>query len=325
MASREVIDWALNAGSDEHVSIRTFAEKFNYVDRRTAEDTYLQLTKCTGIHNARRKRLRQSFDAFNANAAEAFWTRRSTNVQTRILTMRAAVDSMQAGHQQSKFEYRRYFMSDQSSNVEEVEEASSAANFEVYEAGHGLAMLDNSSQDLGDADRQENREEADDVCNNNPSEGIGPASDTKAVDDVDVTAPGYAYPMTTLKDLEREPGPTFGPKWLLESGTVVEDVLLQAGLKLSVDHPICSFMIDLQDKCTESLFSLQDWVEIKSNLPASATYSTEAAEYLETLEDIVQEQDIISVLDSRPRDPEKAIIHRCAASCAMIMGRLCNV
>lgn len=52
--------------------------------------------------------------------------------------------------------------------------------------------------------------------------------------------------------------------------------------------------------------------KIKSNLPASATYSTEAAEYLDTSEDIVQEQDIISVLDSRPHDPEKAIVHRCA-------------
>lgn len=71
-------------------------------------------------------------------------------------------------------------------------------------------------------------------------------------------------------------------------------------------------MVDLQDKYTESLFSPQDWTEMKSDLPASVTYSTEAAEYLDTLGDIVQEQDIISVLDSRPHDPEKVIVHRCA-------------
>ncbi|KAI1297456.1 hypothetical protein EDD11_007116 [Mortierella claussenii] len=175
-------------------------------------------------------------------------------------------------------------------------------------------------------------EEADDMCSDNPLEDIGPASDTKAVDDVgraadsealddvDVGASGYAYPITTLKDLEREPGPTFGPKWLLESGTVVEDVLLQAGLELSVDHPIRSFMVDLQDKYTESLFSPQDWTEIKSNLPVSVTYSTKAAEYLDTLEDIVQEQDIISALDSRPCDPEMAIVHRCAESWCDMYG-----
>ncbi|KAF8944212.1 hypothetical protein BGZ47_004518 [Haplosporangium gracile] len=217
-------------------------------------------------------------------------------------------------------------------------------------------------------------EEADDIYNDNPSEDIDPVSDTNAVDDVsqatdsgaldgiDTAAPGYAYPIITLKDLEREPGPTFakrkktahagntiadqakkkkkvdekfaetaksslqrrhsalGPKWLLESGTVVENVLHQAGLGLSVDHPIRSFMVDLQDKYTESLFSPQDWSEIKSNLPASATYSTEAAEYLDTLEDIVQQQDIISVLDRRPHDTEKANVHRCAESWCDLYG-----
>ena len=70
-------------------------------------------------------------------------------------------------------------------------------------------------------------------------------------------------------------------------------------------------MVDLQDKYTESLFSPKDWTEIRSNLPTSVTYSAEAAEYLDTLEDTVREQDIFSVLNSRPRDPEKAIVHRC--------------
>ncbi|KAF9916177.1 hypothetical protein BGZ65_000405, partial [Modicella reniformis] len=105
-----------------------------------------------------------------------------------------------------------------------------------------------------------------------------------------------------------------GPKWHLESGTVVEVVLLQAGLELAVDHPIRSFMIDLQDKYTESLLSPQDWTEIKSNLPPSATYSTETAANLDTLAGVVQEQDIVSVLDSRPRDPEKVIVHRSVES-----------
>jgi len=77
-------------------------------------------------------------------------------------------------------------------------------------------------------------------------------------------------------------------------------------------------MVDLQDKYTESLFSPQDWTEIKSNLPATATYSKETAEYLDTLEDIVQEQDIVSMLKTRPHDPEKAIVHRCVESWYML-------
>ncbi|OAQ28641.1 hypothetical protein K457DRAFT_126674 [Linnemannia elongata AG-77] len=128
-------------------------------------------------------------------------------------------------------------------------------------------------------------EEADDMYYDNPSEGIDAASNTNAVegvhqaanrgalDDVDIAAPGYGC--------GRESGPTFGmdlrlnsPKWLLESGAVVKDVLLQAGLGLSVDHSICSFMVDLKNKYTESLFSSQNWTEIITNLPASATSST---------------------------------------------------
>ncbi|KAF9578770.1 hypothetical protein BGW38_005274, partial [Lunasporangiospora selenospora] len=193
----------------------------------------------------------------------------------------------------------------------------------------------------------ESTEGVDGVSNENPSEGIDPVSDTNAVDDisqftdsgalggVDVATPGCAYPTTALKYLEWEQDTAFGiylrygsfgfvfaetarsslrrrhstlgPKWFLEPGTVVEDILLQAGLELSVDHPIQSFMVDLQDKYTESLFSQQDWTEIKSNIPASAAYSAEAAKYLDALEDIVQEQDINSVLDRRPLDPETAI------------------
>ncbi|KAF8937672.1 hypothetical protein BGZ47_008924, partial [Haplosporangium gracile] len=233
------------------------------------------------------------------------------------------------------------------------------------DASNSATVVGNIGDGSGDLD---GTEEAGDMYNNSPLESIGPTSDPKAVDDVgqaadsgalddvDVAAPGHAYPITTLKDLEQEPGQTFtkrkntinagsaiadqakkmkkadeksaetarrslqrrhstlGPKWQLDSGTVMEDVLLKAGLELTVDHPVRSFMIDLQDKYTESLFSPQDWTEIKSNLPPSATYSTEAAAYLDTLEDIIQEQDIISVLDSRPCHPEKAIVRRCAES-----------
>ncbi|KAG0077448.1 hypothetical protein BGZ90_007153 [Linnemannia elongata] len=148
-------------------------------------------------------------------------------------------------------------------------------------------------------------EEADDMYYDNPLEGIDAASNTNAVegvhqavnrgalDDVDVAAPGYGS--------GQESGPTFGmdlrhvflgahsnyaippqgcclfaapslnsPKWLLESGAVVKDFLLQAGLGLSVDH----FMVDLKNKYTESLFSSQNWTEIITNLPASGTSST---------------------------------------------------
>ncbi|KAF9399727.1 hypothetical protein BGZ94_005653, partial [Podila epigama] len=50
--------------------------------------------------------------------------------------------------------------------------------------------------------------------------------------------------------------PPLAQKWRLASGTVVEDVLLQAGLELAVDHPIRNFMIGLTSRAgTPSPFS----------------------------------------------------------------------
>ncbi|KAG0265239.1 hypothetical protein BGZ95_003389 [Linnemannia exigua] len=173
------------------------------------------------------------------------------------------------------------------------------------DANNSATVVGNIGDGSGDLD---GTEEAGDMYNNSPLESIGPTSDPRTVDDA-----GQAADSGALDDVDVA-APGHCPKWQLDSGTVVEDVLLKAGLELTVDHPIRSFMIDLQDKYTESLFSPQDWTEIKSNLPPSATYSTETAAYLDTLEDIIQEQDIISVLDSRPCHPEKAIVRRCVES-----------
>lgn len=226
----------------------------------------------------------------------------------------------------------------------------------IYEMDDNVKDKPTQSEGSTDIAHEENQPEVD-FTEEEITESIGPTSaDSGALDYVNVAAPSDAHPITTLEDLEQEPGSNFakrkntaharstiadqpkkkkkadekfadtarsslqrrhstlGPKWHLGSGTVVEDVLLQAGLELTVDHPIRSFMIDLQDKYTESLFSPQDWIEIKSNLPHSATYSSEAAAYLDTLADIDEEQDIISVLESWPRDPEKAIVQGCVAS-----------
>ncbi|KAF9080094.1 hypothetical protein BGX23_002651 [Mortierella sp. AD031] len=342
MSATLYLNWALNIEpKKEHVSFVNFVRKFDFTNRNVAHEAYSSLLESQHIRQCRRKRLHEAYNSFRARNEEGFWAERALLVNSAIAAKKSAVMIQEAGLQEADSGLHRY-PSDLNSNATHLNieaETEAYVNSEVVARKNTApASKDDHGEDLDDT------EEVDDMYNDNPSEGIDPASDTNAVDDVsqaadggaldnvDVAAPGYAYPITTLKDLEREPGPTFarsslqrrhsalGSKWLLESGTVVEDVLLQAGLGLSVDHPICSFMVDLQDKYTKSLFSPQDWVEINSNLPASAAYSTEAAEYLDALEDIVQEQDIISVLDSRPRDPDKAIVHRCAESWCDLFG-----
>ncbi|KAG0023831.1 hypothetical protein BGZ80_007853 [Entomortierella chlamydospora] len=109
MDQQAYIKWALQEVETEHVTIRAFAEKFSYTDRHTAETAYLSIINCTEIPKPRRNRLLQSLATFNANAAETFWTKRATVNKVGVITMKAAVDSVEAGHQQSKIIYRNHF------------------------------------------------------------------------------------------------------------------------------------------------------------------------------------------------------------------------
>ncbi|KAF9412435.1 hypothetical protein BGZ76_005181, partial [Entomortierella beljakovae] len=108
--------WALSCSSDgdEHVSIRTFSEKFNYSDRNVAEKDYLLLINNSEISKPRRTQLKMDFERFNENriGAEAYWVRRSTIIETAISAMNASVESMRAGYLQSKLEYKRHFISE---------------------------------------------------------------------------------------------------------------------------------------------------------------------------------------------------------------------
>ncbi|KAF9196624.1 hypothetical protein BGZ49_002733, partial [Haplosporangium sp. Z 27] len=122
--------WALSDnGGDEHVSIRTFTEKFNYSDRETAEEDYSRLINSSEISKSRRAQLQKDFEKFIKNkvGAEAYWVRRTTAIETAIATMNASVESMRAGHRQSKMEYKRHFMSEEAQpfNVEITQEATS--------------------------------------------------------------------------------------------------------------------------------------------------------------------------------------------------------
>ncbi|RUS27560.1 hypothetical protein BC938DRAFT_483067 [Jimgerdemannia flammicorona] len=52
-------------------------------------------------------------------------------------------------------------------------------------------------------------------------------------------------------------------KWVLSSGTCVEDVLIREGSRLPVESMLHSWTIDLGDVETEKLFTTEEWREIK--------------------------------------------------------------
>ncbi|KAF9948540.1 hypothetical protein BGZ65_007997, partial [Modicella reniformis] len=113
----EHLEWAMKEAETEHVSIRAFAEKFNFIDRQTTEEAFTNLIGNTKIGKARRERLEKSFTTFKANAAEGYWSKRYGINQAGIIATKAAVDSMNAGHRQSKILYENHFQNAEGSSA----------------------------------------------------------------------------------------------------------------------------------------------------------------------------------------------------------------
>ncbi|KAF9985304.1 hypothetical protein BGZ75_003176, partial [Mortierella antarctica] len=61
------------------------------------------------IAKRRGHQLLLGFEIFKPNAADAFWAKRYTAIQTAVTTKKAAFNSMQAGYQQSTYEYQQHF------------------------------------------------------------------------------------------------------------------------------------------------------------------------------------------------------------------------
>ncbi|KAF9425064.1 hypothetical protein BGZ76_003436, partial [Entomortierella beljakovae] len=103
-----------------------------------------------------------------------------------------------------------------------------------------------------------------------------------------------------------------GEKWVLQSGTVVEDVIYRSGIDSCKTY--CSphsFMLDLNDPQTAKLFSEDDWDEIVSDLPSQAVYSEEAYSYMDKFSNIDSIVDLEKALNDRPTDPDSLIIYGC--------------
>ncbi|KAF9157214.1 hypothetical protein DFQ26_008964, partial [Actinomortierella ambigua] len=90
------IEWATTKGDAEHVSISSFATRFKYSDRHTAEEDFLVLVNNPQISKARRQRLLTNFRTFNANRAEGFWARRTTIAKADVIAMKAAAVNIES-------------------------------------------------------------------------------------------------------------------------------------------------------------------------------------------------------------------------------------
>lgn len=55
-------------------------------------------------------------------------------------------------------------------------------------------------------------------------------------------------------------------KWILSSGTCVEDVIFEHCSKLSAESLLHSWIIDLDDQEAEALFTVEEWKEIRREI-----------------------------------------------------------
>ena len=55
-------------------------------------------------------------------------------------------------------------------------------------------------------------------------------------------------------------------KWILSSGTCVEDVIFEHCNKLSAESLLHSWIIDLDDQEAEALFTAEEWKEIRREI-----------------------------------------------------------
>ncbi|GJJ71634.1 large subunit ribosomal protein L18e [Entomortierella parvispora] len=119
MDNREHVAWATKQSAKEHVSIASFAQKFKYSDRQTAETEYLALISNPKIRQARRQRLSRNLESFIANRAAVFWEKRATLAKAGVVAMRAAGDSVEVGHRQSRNIFKQHFQDEKEDEEED--------------------------------------------------------------------------------------------------------------------------------------------------------------------------------------------------------------
>ncbi|KAL0075079.1 hypothetical protein J3Q64DRAFT_1826257 [Phycomyces blakesleeanus] len=79
---------------------------------------------------------------------------------------------------------------------------------------------------------------------------------------------------------------TLGDKWILSSGTVVEEVLYEAGMECAVYNAVHSFMIDMNDPWIKDKFLASDWAEISRDPPAYPPIPEAGVAYLSSFDHV---------------------------------------
>ncbi|KAF9996567.1 hypothetical protein BGZ65_007847, partial [Modicella reniformis] len=279
------------------IDVEAFVSKFGFTDRRDAHRQYLNLITQNWIKTPTQLQLESKFKSWKVNSAEVFWKSRENDVKldTVILSAEGAIIK-NAGQNVIDRAAKRQADSSQESVTDDFLTDGPVVSGPLQEGTSVPSEVDTPAP-LTAGKRKRPPKDSD---------------ASKAEEGVDNKKKKGFVPFSEIgrRSLQRRYS-TLGLKWVLESGTIVEDVLFAAGEKLSVYHPIQSFMIDIQDRYTQGLFSEQDWTEIKRDIPSSTPYTEAAVEYLDTFDTVTTINDLRTRLRTRPDNVELELIHTC--------------
>ncbi|KAK3821634.1 MAG: hypothetical protein J3Q66DRAFT_333867 [Benniella sp.] len=318
------LKWAQRIDDNEHVSFQNFVAQFGLTDQTTATQGFLELLESDEIRQKRRDALKASFNYFRINNEQQFWIQRTAEVEFQMSAARAGLRIDKAGEVESKITCTNVLS--KSREVLEARQDDLALPSLHPPLVHRKPSRLASIPPLKPQFVQGDKTSAGELSSATPasetvlSADFGPASSTLPNSTPTSSASAPSAPPRQRKSFTNKNRLSLegryrnlGEKWVLESGTVVEDVLYTAGSNenCAVFSPIHSFMIDLDDPNTETLFSEADWKEIRSDLPPFQHYGDEADKYLDQCMDVDTKEGLKAVLEMRQQDPECRIIHYC--------------
>jgi len=85
----------------------TFAKRYYFFDRASAEQAYEELLASERILKDRRERLIKSYEVFIKNLAELFWSDRLLELKVEICLKRTAAELVEAGADEAQRELRK--------------------------------------------------------------------------------------------------------------------------------------------------------------------------------------------------------------------------
>ncbi|KAF8931921.1 hypothetical protein BGZ47_011628 [Haplosporangium gracile] len=261
---------------------------FDFSDRDSAIASFKALLQSSRIPLKRRQVLNDEFDKFRKHHEEQFWTTRALKLNSKTSAQRLACVAQDTAVDEASAAYGNIPVPSLLSA-----EDNTGAGLEVAAVGENVHDMKRGFYDDERFNQPGNTIDAYD-------DDIGPDNERDAQN-----SNAEQSPRTKKRKSSTQ-------KWTLESGTVVEDILLEAGKQMKDFHPIHSFMLDLRDKITWQLFSKEDWIEICDNLPDGSPYSKEASGYLDEFERVETLKDLQDLLDKHPRHIESQLKERWA-------------